>query len=220
MRRDGTMTEDSAPKPNRQDQRSQATRARVCRAAAACLDRYGYAETTFARVQAQAGLSRGAITHHFPNKQALVAATAQALLSNALEPVRAGPDGVPPVRAVIRAAWAQVVNSSGGRAMVEILVACRTDPALHALLRDELADWDRRSRAVVAQSYRGADPEADDAELLWSMVRNFLRGLILHERFLSDPAYLSRMVERFAAMMETQLIPRETAAPPAKEPAR
>ena len=211
MRRDGTMTEDSTPKPNRQDRRSQATRARVCRAAIACLDRYGYAETTFARVQARAGLSRGAITHHFPSKQALVAATALELLSNALEPVAPGPDGAPPaVPDLIRAAWAQVVNSAGGRAMVEILVACRTDPELYALLRDDLAEWDARSRSAIAAGYRGAGSAPEDAELLWSMARNFLRGLILHERFLTDPGYLDRMVDRFATMMERELIPNAT----------
>lgn len=204
------MPETPAPRPNRQDRRSQATRARVCRAAIACLDRYGYAETTFARVQAEAGLSRGAITHHFPTKQALVAATALELLSHSLEPGRLGRDGgTPPVRELMRDAWTQVVNSAGGRAMVEILVACRTDAELFKLLQAELADWDRRSRAAIVRGYRGADAAADDAELLWSLTRNFLRGLILHERFVTDPAYLTRMVERFAQMMETQLMPKD-----------
>ena len=39
------------------------------------------------------------------------------------------------------------------------------------------------------------------------MTRNFLRGLVLHDKFVSDPAYLARMVARFADLMETQLTP-------------
>ncbi|TMV10063.1 TetR/AcrR family transcriptional regulator [Ruegeria sediminis] len=196
-------------KPTTQDQRSRAMQAKVVRAAIACLDTLGYAETSFARVQAQAGVSRGAITHHFPTKQALVAATAMELLANALGPVerRPGPpDGNPaPVYDLIMTAWDRVVNSPGGRAMVEILVACRTDPDLYDLLKHRLHDWDRQSRASIARSYVGNGPDPDDAELLWSMARNFLRGLVLHDKFVSDPAYLARMVDRFARMMETQL---------------
>ncbi|MDK3020165.1 TetR/AcrR family transcriptional regulator [Pseudodonghicola flavimaris] len=187
------------------DRRSQAMRARICRAAIACLDRYGYAETSFARVQEKAGVSRGAITHHFPSKQALVAATALVLLSKALEPARNrdSSDAPMPVHALILASWDSVVNSAGGRAMVEILSACRSDRALHALLADKLHDWDRQSRRSITRHYVGTD--AEDAELLWSIARSFLRGLILHEQFTADPAYLGRMVERFARMMETQL---------------
>ncbi|MGE4326707.1 MAG: TetR/AcrR family transcriptional regulator [Pseudodonghicola sp.] len=193
--------------PNRQDQRSEATRKRICKATIACLDRHGYAETSFARVQEQAGLSRGAITHHFPSKESLVAATAMELLANALEPVeqRRTQAAPTPVRDLILQAWDRVVNSSGGRAMVEILVACRSDRALHALLEDQLHDWDRQSRASITRNYIGED--AEDAELLWSITRNFLRGLILHEQFTGDPAYLARMVDRFARMMEAELHP-------------
>lgn len=197
-------------KPTPQDRRSKAMQARIIRATITCLDRLGYAETTFARIQAKAGVSRGAITHHFPTRQALVAATAMELLANALGPVerRAKTAGAPePVRDLITRAWGQVVNSAGGRAMVEILVACRSDKELYHLLRARLQDWDAQSRASITRAYRGAGPEPDDAELLWSMTRNFLRGLVLHEKFVSDPAYLARMVERFADLMESQLIP-------------
>ncbi|KUJ76256.1 hypothetical protein AVO45_13180 [Ruegeria marisrubri] len=185
-------------------------KAKVIRAAITCLDKLGYAETSFAKIQARAGVSRGAITHHFPTKQALVAATAMELLSNALGPVErrlGAPAGEPaPVHELIMKAWGKVVNSPGGRAMVEILVACRTDPDLYDLLKDQLHDWDRQSRAAIATSYAGTGPEPDDAELLWSMTRNFLRGLVLHDKFVSDPEYIARMVDRFARMMETQLI--------------
>ncbi|MCU9836833.1 TetR/AcrR family transcriptional regulator [Ruegeria sp. WL0004] len=197
-------------KPTPQDQRSKAMQARIVRATITCLDRLGYAETTFARIQAKAGVSRGAITHHFPTRQALVAATAMELLANALGPVErraASADQPEPVRALITRAWGQVVNSAGGRAMVEILVACRTDKELYHLLEQRLHDWDAQSRGSINRAYRGSGKDPDDAELLWSMTRNFLRGLVLHDKFVSDPAYLARMVDRFAGLMETQLIP-------------
>jgi len=193
-------------KPSLQDQRSQATRAKICRAAIDCLDRLGYAETTFAKIQAKASVSRGAITHHFPTKQALVAATAMQLLSNAQSPVERDGSNAPPVYDLIMTSWARIVNSSGGRAIVEILVACRTDAELYQLLEDSLLDWDQANLALIAQSYASTTGDREDTELLWSIARNFLRGLILHEKFVSSPEYLTRMMDRFARMMESQLM--------------
>ncbi len=186
-------------------------RAKICHAAIECLDRLGYAETTFAKIQAKANVSRGAITHHFPTKQALVAATAMQLLSNAQGPVERGDTlGVLPVYDLIMTSWNRIVNSSGGRALVEILVACRTDAELYQLLEDSLLDWDQSNLALIAQSYTSTDGDREDTELLWSIARNFLRGLLLHEKFVSSPEYLTRMMDRFARMMETQLSVRPT----------
>jgi AcrR family transcriptional regulator len=205
------MTDTTPPKISLQDQRSQAMRTKICRAAIDCLDRLGYAETTFAKIQAKASVSRGAITHHFPTKQALVAATAMQLLSNAQGPVERGDSlDVLPVYDLIMTSWTRIVNSSGGRAIVEILVACRTDAELYQLLEDSLLDWDQSNLALIAQSYTSANGEREDTELLWSIARNFLRGLLLHEKFVSSPEYLTRMMDRFARMMESQLSVRPT----------
>ena len=93
-----------------------------------------------------------------------------------------------------------------GRAFQEIIVACRTDRALHDVLAKDLHTWDMETGASVSQLYSGSDTaEEDDAALLWSICRTFLRGLIIHERFVSDPAYLQRMMDRFAGIMSDHL---------------
>lgn len=200
-------------RPSLHDRKSHAMRDRICAATIACLDRLGYAETTFARIQDQAGVSRGAITHHFPTKQAVVAATAMRLLPSAARPIErrlAEPGAAPlPVRELMVRSWHDIVNTAGGRAMVEILVACRTDHALHDQLQDRLQDWDRASRASVARAYVGREDAADDAELLWSISRSFIRGLVIHAQFASSPDYLTRMIERYARMLETEMQPRD-----------
>ncbi|WP_209225447.1 TetR/AcrR family transcriptional regulator [Ruegeria sp. R14_0] len=180
-------------------------RAKIYNAAVSCLDQLGYAETTFAKVQAKAGISRGAITHHFPTKQALVAATAMRLLDNAQTPIWNGGSTPPPVYELIMSSWANIVNSSGGRAIVEILVACRTDAALFGLLEQSLRDWDRSNLDLISGQYVSVTEDRDDTDLLWSIARTFLRGLLLHERFVSSPEYLTQMMDRFARMMESQL---------------
>ena len=51
-----------------------------------CLDKFGYADTSIARIQDQANVSRGALTHHFPSKEELVIATIDSLLEKLLRP--------------------------------------------------------------------------------------------------------------------------------------
>ncbi|MCG7521829.1 TetR/AcrR family transcriptional regulator [Ruegeria sp. Ofav3-42] len=186
--------------------------ARICNAAVACLDQLGYAETTFAKVQAKANISRGAITHHFPTKQALVAATAMRLLGNAQNPIWQDTT-TPRVYELIMSSWTSIVNSSGGRAIVEILVACRTDAELFELLEQSLREWDKSNLSLISGRYVSVTGDREDTELLWSITRNFLRGLLLHEKFVSSPEYLTQMMDRFARMMESQLqvLPHENA---------
>ncbi|MEM7523578.1 MAG: TetR/AcrR family transcriptional regulator, partial [Pseudomonadota bacterium] len=181
------MTEpETAPR----DAKAEETRRRICAAVVACLDDSGYAETSIGRVQARAGVSRGALTHHFPTKQALMAETAMRLLAVAVSPLRNR--GTAPVDQLLTSTWKTIVNTAEGRAFVEILVACRTDSALDAVVAEALRQWDEDVSQAVERAYRG---EADgDAALLWSICRAFIRGLLIHERFVRDPERLSAMM--------------------------
>lgn len=196
-------------------QRSRETRGVILRAAVTCLDRFGYAETTFAKVQSEAGLSRGAMTHHFPTKQALVAETALLLLDNALRPVRRWEDSAArtpePVFDLVMNSWRRMVDSAEGRAFVEILVACRTDALLKDTLSDGLTAFDKSSSEAVRRFYVGRGGDADDAVLLWAIFRSFLRGLVIHQQFVSDPDQMHRMLDRFAQIMQREMAVRDAA---------
>ncbi len=179
---------------------------RICAAVVACLDEGGYADTSIGRVQDRAGISRGALTHHFPTKQALMAETATRLLCNATRPLRK--TGPQPIAALLNASWQTIVNTAEGRAFLEILVACRTDSALNDVLAAELARWDAEVGADMTAAYKGSGAEADDAALLWAIARAFIRGLLIHERFVADKAVLTRMMTRFADILALHLTPR------------
>lgn len=192
--------------PNRNDLKAEEMKARICRAVVEVIDREGYAETSLGRVQQTAGVSRGAMTHHFPTKQDLVCETAMRLLDAAIRPIHNRIEGrrrqgQPPIDQYLHESWNFVVNTQEGRAFIEILVASRTDPALHEAMKEKLYEWDRASTEVVRLIYRGSGPEADDAAVLWSICRTFLRGLLIHRQFVADPAYLTRMFDRFSAIM-------------------
>jgi AcrR family transcriptional regulator len=185
--------------------KAETARARIIAAMVRRLDAAGYAGASIGQVQADAGVSRGALTHHFPTKQALTAATARSLLDAALRTVEGRAEAAPTAALLVHS-WTRVMHTPEGRALLEILMACRTDPALHTALMPDLRDWDARVAAAVEARYRGADD--GDAALLWSICRSFLRGLMLHERYAEGPDPLTRMIERFAGIMAAHLHPR------------
>ncbi len=200
--------------PSKKDIKAEAMKRRICAAAVSCIDELGYAETSINRIQERAGVSRGALTHHFPTKQALVAETAMRLLHAAAKPVkslRSGrrSAGVDPVYDLLMASWTDVANTAQGRAFVEILVACRTDRDLYDVLAKDLHTWNAESVAEISDLYVGSGDADDDAALLWSICRTFIRGLLIHERFVSDPDHLARMMERFAGIMKSHLLVRD-----------
>ena len=111
-----TETDDASARRERGD----ATRARIMAATVSCLDALGYAETSIARVQEAAGVSRGALTHHFPSRQSLLAETAMNLLGAALAPTgrwRAD-DAAPPTATLLKSAWTRVADTPEGRAFL------------------------------------------------------------------------------------------------------
>ncbi len=198
---------------SKKEQQAETARAKICEATIVCLDRYGYADTSINRVQEVAGVSRGALTHHFPSKQALVAATTNRLLERALTPrlprPAPGTDGHDdPVAAFLLAGWNRMIDTKEGRALVEILVATRTDPDLHSELAAALLEWDRLISEAILTVFASVNGDDEDVKVLWSICRTFLRGLLIHGRFTRDPAMLQTYMKRFAELVSPHLKPR------------
>ena len=132
------MTGTSAPpKPVRRTQaeRSATTRTALLDAAIDCLYEQGYGATSTVLVAARAGVSRGAMLHHFPSKADLMLATLEHVMdrnheyyTQALSKIDDPWEGyaaLPDLR------W-QLALQPHGTAMMEILVGARSDEVVRA----------------------------------------------------------------------------------------
>lgn len=208
----GLATGETAP--TKKQLQTEVAKQKICAAVVACLDEYGYSETTINRVQNAAGVTRGALTHHFPSKEAMMVETVERLLEPARAPVsrealdrlRSGSDNArdqPPRSAEqdILGLWTHVVNTPGGRALVEILVAARTDKTLHLRIAPSLQTYHQDISQGVLALYKSVDRDDDDVAMVWSICRVFLRGLHMQERFETDPQAIARIMRRFAEIV-------------------
>lgn len=194
----------------KQEAKSLKAREAICRAAISCLVELGYAETSINRVAERASLSKGALQHHFPTKEDLIAAVVETLLARPLARVHslrpeAGRKDTEIVAARLRSGWTDFVNTGSYRALLEILVAARTDAGLRNRIEQILQAWNRAHDLQTRESYEAESGDDDDVELLMVMHRALLRGLVIQDRYVSDPRYNARVVERWISIVAPML---------------
>jgi AcrR family transcriptional regulator len=193
------------PRLARQARKSAKTRGRICAAAAATIARQGYHRTTIPEVVRRAGASVGAVQHHFPTKVALVAATADYLLTRSVrwfararsELATTASAPAAALAALIDRSWREQFTTPEYAALLEILVAARTDPTLKKAVAPRLKSW----RAEI-ESELGAFMPDDAARLetLLTIGRCMMTGLLVHDGLIGDRARMETVISDWAAI--------------------
>src|SRR5579859_4164701 len=117
-----------------QQRKSVQTRVTILEAAIDCLQKHGYARTTTQLIAEMAGISRGAMLHHYATKQDLIASvidyTFYKRMESFIERIKAlsEPQRVQE-QAGIELYWQSVLTREFA-AYLELMVAARTDPEL------------------------------------------------------------------------------------------
>jgi len=188
------------------------TRGRILDAVISCLDELGYAECSINRVQTRAGVSRGALTHHFPSREEMMVKTLEHLLAPVRGPAAPGDEANllrqaegSSLRDELHRLWARVINTREGRALMEILVAARTDPELSTKITPALWSYNDEFNRNIAHIYQASSGQAEDLALLWSICRSFMRGLHTQAPYERDPEIITKMVDLFGQIMAPYL---------------
>jgi AcrR family transcriptional regulator len=146
-----------AKRPRRtQAERRVATRTALLQASIACLVDEGYANTTTRGVAQRAGVSPGALQHHFANKSELLSEAVRHLRAQITQEVLAqappdAPSSSGRLEALLDRIWAMRTGSLF-QAQGELLLAARTDAELRATLADvqhELASLNATATTVL-----------------------------------------------------------------------
>lgn len=160
--------------PQTQQDRRDATRLKLLDATIGCLVEIGYAGTTLQRVQERAGVSRGALLHHFARKEDLLVAAVHHVATTQSAHLRAG---APRGRAAELRMLRDVMSGPVFLAGLELWLAARTEPALRAALQP--------AEREVGQSLRALFADADRVELEGLLA--LLRGLAVTSVLRDDP---------------------------------
>ncbi len=193
----------------KQQAKSLRARAAITKATIDCLYQRGYGETTLSRVAAKALFSKGALQHHFPTKEDLMAATADELLSRPFTRTVKPESRPTTVEEALTLSWRRMTNTLGYRALLEILIAARTDEKLQQRISENLHRWNKAMDDQAVATYRAVDGTDEDVVALLTMTRSLMRGLVIQDRYSDDPSEIDQHVERWSRLIAPQLEFRE-----------
>ena len=167
-----------------QQRKSVQTRVTILEAAIDCLQKHGYGRTTTQLIAEMAGISRGAMLHHYATKQDLIASvidyTVYKRMEQFLVGIRALKDSARiDEMAGIEISWQSMLSREFG-AYLELAIAARTDPDLAAIFLPKARRFDKTELAEIIRAF----PEwADDPEgyaLAMDYIHAALEGLVIN----------------------------------------
>lgn len=162
----------------------QDTRERLKDAAAALIAELGWGRVTTRAVAERAGLPHGAVSYHFPGKEALLAEAALAVVERAfpLADLRAAGDLAGVVSQMRAWAASPAPADQPGRAvLLEAMREAGRNPALQTRLAGMLAEYREVLASLVRTgSQRGGVPVGADPAGLATLLAAAGDGLLLH----------------------------------------
>lgn len=186
-----------------QARKSETTRNQIITAAIRCIVESSYSNTTTMRIAEKAGLSRGAMLHHFPSKIDIIRAVVDYLHNKRLKAfsrsIKKIPDDADRVRLAVRSYW-EHVNHPLYIAIFELAVAARTDEELQAILVPAQQAFDREWYRTARELFPEwqSDPKAFDLAL--NLTQQLMEGMSIshftHAREIDEEQLLTYLEER------------------------
>lgn len=178
---------------NRNDRRGAETGERLMRATVEEVFEHGYTGATMTRIARRAGVTRGAIQHHFGDRRVdIVTRVTQDILARRQAEYEAA-YGADAVAVDARAAMKAAYRDPETWFLIEVWIAARSDGDLRDRVTALLtADNDRRDRTFVPGSL---NLDAEGFRTLKYFLRSLTRGLALEFSGKPDPALFDAVVD-------------------------
>jgi AcrR family transcriptional regulator len=163
-----------------QEARSAETRGKLIDAALQVLREQGYANLTISKVSQRAGVTNGAMQHHFPSRDELLVTLMDAVYPVLQIPFEAiASEGLPVRKRISRLVdglWA-IYSRPEYLAVWDIALGARGDPKLWARVSGYQQQITTRMRDQFIALFPDLDLAAEDAEHVLSLTVNHIRGI-------------------------------------------
>lgn len=183
-------------------ERSAATRAAILNATIEQLAEHGYARTTTVEVAERAGVSRGALVHHFSTRADLVLSALEYLCERRLEELESGIAGLSTTGDRLSAFVDLMWSTFEGPlfvAQLELWMAARSDPELFALLYPLERGFGKRLSDMCTEAL------GDGAGPFYEMTKHLMRGLGTERLLKADERDRRKVLELWKSMAETMI---------------
>ncbi len=191
-----------------QAQKSAMTRDRILDAAIDCFINLGYTNVTTAKVASTAGVSRGAMLHHFPSKTELIQAAVEYLHGKLLEDYTTRVHGIPKSkkgkkrrRAGLDAYWDHLTGDLAV-AYHELCVAGRTDPELKSILQSSSKQFGEHVRDTNVELLDESSDREDRVLLAMDVTKFMMEGMAVGRLTMADEERIPILLDYLADRLE------------------
>jgi AcrR family transcriptional regulator len=198
-----------------QVERRNETQAAILSGAIDLLAEHGYAGFSASRVAARAGVSRGAQEHYFPKKNDLIAAATRYAMREAVEHAqllaRTASESTDPIAKFLKDSE-HFFFRPVYRAMIEIMIAARSDRALARILNPVVLDARQTLNGIWIDTLGTAGYPRDKAQRFIELTHYLLRGVFLVDTWLPYRIDRSEIVEVWRLLAPAILVEPNQAA--------
>jgi AcrR family transcriptional regulator len=191
-----------------QAQKSAMTRDRILDAAINCFVELGYTNVTTAKVASSAGVSRGAMLHHFPSKTELIQAAVEYLHDKLLEDYTQRVAGIPASlkgkkrrRAGIDAYWDHLTGDLF-TVYHELCVASRTDPELQTILENSQQLFEKHVHDSNTEMFEEWNDRGDRYLLAMDVTKFMMEGMAAGQLMTNRDERITRLLNYLADRLE------------------
>lgn len=202
-----------------QQERTAETRQRLLTAAVTLLHDKGMAHTSTNDIAEEAGVSRGALTHHFESREDLMAQAIAHMLELVIDELKSYTsqvaEGAASSDELIDFLWG-VMSNRLFYVTLEYLPEARHNAMFRGRVVPVVSQWHSALDVIwgeLAQRYGVGTAEARD---LMNATMCLIRGMIAQTILRDDPPYFRRLLELWKANVRAQLVGGRQVAPAAR----
>lgn len=191
-----------------QAQKSAKTRDRILDAAIDCFINLGYTNVTTAKVADFAGVSRGAMLHHFPSKTELIQAAVEYLHNKLLEDYTNRVSQIPKKlegparrRAGIDAYWEHLTGDLF-TAYHELCIAGRTEPELKTILEGSVLRFEEHVKQSNSELFKEWNDRGELFILAMDLTKFLMEGMAVGQLARDRQLRIDRLLNYLSDRLE------------------
>lgn len=197
--------------------RSIATRERLIATTLDTIHELGLKRASTPEFARRAGVSRGALLHHFPTRDDIIVAAMESMLEEGIARIRhvaaeVARDAVD-MEGLLDFLWA-LFSGRFFTLSVEFINEARTDPALRAKMLPLVRRFHEALDTIWAENCSVGPIDRDNARVLLNLTLCLFRGMGVQTVLKDDPEYFRTLLETWKALLPTLGASLATHTPP------
>ncbi len=185
-----------------QEERSAETQRRLMEATIEALHERGYARVTTAEIAERAGVSRGALMHHYATKEELVTVSVEKLLKDSTAEIRSWLDQAHSGAMTLDDFLDNLWRMYSGRLLfvtIEHITEARHNEALRESLIPVVREFHKALDATWREFFQGTSLSRAEVEVVLNTTTCLFRGMGIQTVLRNDPAYYESLLAHWKA---------------------